>query len=477
MKIRKIDRLRIRNGMIFTRLLMVAGILFGIVFGTLEAEAATVDFGTKLIELQKKFPQGKYWNKVGLSSDNSDGYTDSPCALHKKIDSNDHVYDRNGCTCNHFADQGHLSATQCMGFANKLGHDVFGDTAWTKINSPTTDQIADIRVGDIVRMDYNSHSVFVIARVGNEITVGEANYSGHCQISWDRKIDLSTANITYYERAANYSDVIGGTSSDVPAEDETKGDSEGNTAPDAPQAPAEDGLNEEPQVPADYTGWMKTADGTKEQYYLSGELQKNKWITIKKKRYYVDKSGYKVTGFYDIDTQTYYFNKKGVMQKNKWFTLENETYHANTTGVVLKSQWLYYKGVLVYVTEDGSIAKNEIVKIGSKQYYFNEKGKRSKGFQQYNGAYYYTDAKGIIQKKKWVTKGGKKYYLQKSGVRAESKLLKIGKYRYYFNKKGQMVKNKSVTYKGKVYKANKKGYCKLVETKQESNENVENPLE
>ncbi len=466
----KKSRLKKRSTKVIIKLLMVAGIVFGIMSGNMETHAATVDFTAKLSELQTKFPQGKYWNKVGLDSDNSDGYTDTPCALHRTSGVN-HTYGSGGCTCNHFIGSGnHVMATQCMGFANKLGHDVFGDTNWTKIDSPTATQIADIRIGDIVRMDYNTHSVFVIARTGNEIIVGEANYSGPCQISWDRKINLSTANITYYERAVNYSDILGDGSTNTPTQNPPKENPGESVTPEIPENPSEEGTTDESQVPADYTGWKKTEDGTKEQYYISGKLQKDKWITLKKKKYYVDKSGYKVTGFYDIQAQTYYFNSKGVMQKNKWFSLGDETYHVNKSGVLLKSQWLYYKGNLVYVTEGGSIAKDEIVKIDSKQYYFNDQGKRSQGFQKYKGAYYYTDAKGIIQKKKWITKGGKKYYLQKSGVRAQSKLLKIGKYRYYFNKKGQMVKNKTVIYKGKVYKANKKGYCKLIETKENTNQ-------
>lgn len=436
------------------------------------AEAATIDFKAKVTELQTKFPHEKYWNHVGMITDNPDGYTDVACSLHK-TSGVDHVYGTGGCTCNHFAGGGHVSATQCMGFANKLAYDVFGDTTWTQISSPTTAQIADIRIGDIVRLDYNSHSVFVIARTGNNIMVGEANYPNGCRINWGRIIDLSTANVTYYERAANYATVIGDQTSDVTeggdATTESTEDSGGATTTENPggeattEADTETTTEATTEVATDYTGWKKTADGEHYQYYKAGKLQKKKWLTIKKKKYYVDKDGYRVTGFYDIKQQTYYFNSKGVMQKNKWFTKTGETYHVNTDGLVLKSQWLYYKGKLVYVTKDGSIAKSEIVKIGSKQYYFNSNGKRSKGFKKYKGKYYYSNSSGVIQKKKWITQGGKKYYLQKSGVRAQSKLLKVGKYRYYFDSKGRMVKNKKVTYKGKIYKANKKGRCKFVE--------------
>lgn len=442
-------------------------------------EAATIDFATKLVELQTKFPEDKYWNHVGSTEDNSDGYTDTACYLHKTAGVS-HTYGTNGCVCNHFACTGHLSATQCMGFANKLGYDVFGDTTWTKITSPTAEQIADIRIGDIVRMDYDSHSVFIIARNGNVVTVGEANYTGPCQISWDRTIDLSKANITYYERAANYDTVLGNqTVTTPPAEDTssngdaasggmatddtTSGDS---TAQDTSSGDAttDTSTATSPSTPvaADFTGWQVATDGVNYLYYKNGVLQKSKWLKIDKNKYFLDANGCRVTGFYDVQEYTYYFNTEGVLQKKQWFDYNGNTYYANEDGIILKSQWLYYKSVLVYVVADGSIARSEIVKIGSKEYYFNSKGKRSKGFKKCNGKYYYCNSKGVIQKKKWITKSGKKYYLQKSGVRAQSKLIKIGKYRYYFNSKGHMVKNKRVTYNGKIYKANKKGRCTYV---------------
>lgn len=427
-------------------------------------QAETIDFQAKVVELQNKFPHGKYWNHVGMTTENVDGYTENPCTLHDKLPDGSHTYDRNGCTCNHFTGSDHLMATQCMGFANKLAYDVFGATTWNKISAPNATQIADIRVGDIVRFDYDSHSTFVIARMGNNIMVGEANYPNGCRINWGRIIDLSTANITYYERAANYDLVIGNQTS-------------GGTTPGTTEAPTTETTEstqtdvnktetpttqESETVSADFTGWKETSDGAHYRYYKKGTLQKAKWITVKKKKYYVDENGYRVTGFYDVKGVTYYFNDDGVMQKNQWFTKDGETYHVNKSGLVLKSQWLYYKNTLVYVTKDGSIAKSEIVKIGSKKYYFNAKGKRSKGFKKYKGKYYYTNSSGVIQKKKWITKGKNRYYVQKSGVRVQTKLIKIGKYRYYFDKKGRLVKNKRITYNDKIYKADKKGRCKFV---------------
>ncbi|MCM1499109.1 MAG: hypothetical protein NC124_11655 [Clostridium sp.] len=405
--------------------------------------AMTVDFNARVAELKVKFPEGAYWNHVG-GAENPDGYTNTPCVCHN---TGVCIMGTGNCTCNHYIDlvePKHNQSTQCMGFANKLGFDVFGMTTWTR---STENAVANIRTGDIVRLDGDTHSVFIIARTGNSVVLGEANYSGKCRISWSRTIDLSAASITYYERADNYETVLGTVTA----------------APEVTDPSATGGASkEEGNIPADFTGWKQTADGLHFVYAKNGELQKSKWITVNKQKYYLDADGYRVVGLYLIGDNRYYFNDEGVLQSKQWIVVDGQDYYIGEEGFALKSQWLYLGNTLVYVTGDGSVAKKELVKIGSNTYYFNAKGKRSKGFKNYQGKYYYCNSKGIIQKKKWITKGGKKYYLQKSGVRAEKKLLTIGKYKYYFNAKGQMVKNKKVVYKDKVYKADRNGHCKFL---------------
>lgn len=406
------------------------------------AEAAAIDFNAAVNNLKVKFPEGMYWNHVGSTTDNVDGYTATPCTLHKT--EGIHIQGTGGCTCNHFVNGNHGGkSTQCMGFAYKLGYDIFGDITWT---TRTDNAVANIRIGDIIRIG-GYHSVFVIARNGNIVTVGEANYSGPCQISWNRTIDLTSVVISYYERANNYDAVIGGGT--VPSPDPGTGE------PTTEQSTTE--------APDTYTGWRKAADGIHYQYFETGKVLKKKWITLKKKKYYLDKNGYRVTGLVQISKKYYYFNKKGEMQKKKWVSVSDEDYYAGSDGAILKSQWLYKGNVLVYVTDNGSVAKSELVKIGKDTYYFNSKGKRSKGFKKCNGKYYYCNKWGIIQKKRWITKGSKKYYVQKTGIRVQNKLVKIGKYRYYFNEKGYLVKGRNIAYKGKIYKADKAGRCQFLQ--------------
>ncbi|CCX89359.1 pneumococcal surface protein PspA [Clostridium sp. CAG:590] len=399
--------------------LAAAGILFGVMFLNIPGRAATVDFNARMTELQNKFPNEKYWNHVGMSVDNSDGYTSSPCdaKLHKIKDGR-HTNGTNGCTCNHFACKGHLSAAQCMGFANKLGYDVFGDTTWT-LHTNSGKAYQEIKVGDIVRIS-GSHSVFIIAKNGNVVTVGEANYKPNCEISWGRTIDLTTVTITNYERADNYATVLGTAPSNATV----------ITVPNTPstteQVTTEQTTTEQPTTEkstetTSSTGFRKAKDGIHQYYYINGKMVKKKWFTVKGKDYY-----------------------------------------ANEKGLILLSQWLYKGNTLVYVKSDGAVAKKELVKIGKNTYFFKSNGKRSSGWKKYKGKYYYCNKKGIVQKKKWIKKGKNRYYVDKKGIRVQGKTFRITGKMYYFGSNGKMVKNKKVTYNGTIYKANKLGQCKII---------------
>lgn len=84
----------------------------------------------------------------------------------------------------------------CYGFAAKLSDTVFGTTkSYTTHNSFDKIKVADnIRIG-------NSHSVIVLTKDSNSITVVEGNYNS--SIHWDRKItasSLASSGFTVYTR-------------------------------------------------------------------------------------------------------------------------------------------------------------------------------------------------------------------------------------------------------------------------------------
>ncbi|MBE6543606.1 MAG: hypothetical protein E7675_04335, partial [Ruminococcaceae bacterium] len=153
-------------------------------------------FSSKIAYLQKKFPDGKYWNHSVGGQNNPDGYTSTPCTHHYGTVPCSHT-DCQGeggccyygqCGCNSYS-----KAVQCMGFALKLGYDIFGSDPrnWTSVKS-----LDNLKAGDIIM--YNSHHIFVTSVNGNTITFADCNYNGNCQIRWNQTITKSNIkNLKY----------------------------------------------------------------------------------------------------------------------------------------------------------------------------------------------------------------------------------------------------------------------------------------
>lgn len=159
-------------------------------------------FDQKISMLRNKFPQGKYWNHVG-GSNNPDGYTSTPCPNH-----NNCGYYPNQCSCNSYS-----NAIQCLGFALKVGYDVFGSDPrnWDKHYN-----LDEVSVGDIIQLN-PMHTVMVIAidpNDSNYMALVEANYhikpTDHCRINWDRVVTKSSlrSNFQYFKHAPNYDQIV-----------------------------------------------------------------------------------------------------------------------------------------------------------------------------------------------------------------------------------------------------------------------------
>ncbi len=154
----------------------------------LTAKASSVT----LASLQSKYPHGKYWNHVGSSSNNENGYTNTPCPSHSSTN-----------TCNAFTYGGIELGWQCYGFALKLGYDIYGTNPrnWERIKN-----LDSIKPGDIINYDGNNpgHTVFVTAVNGNTVSFAECNYGGRCIIRWDRSLKKSEFNNLYNVYVAPY---------------------------------------------------------------------------------------------------------------------------------------------------------------------------------------------------------------------------------------------------------------------------------
>lgn len=136
--------------------------------------AASYDVN-KLISLAKKFPNGKYWNHVGLSYNNPDGWTEFPCTHHGSACK----IQEGACDCNFYN-----NAIQCAGYAYKTASELVGTSfsTWEK----STDKLdpSKLCVGDIIRYINNTHSVTVVGVKDNVIAYTGANWGSNCLIRW-----------------------------------------------------------------------------------------------------------------------------------------------------------------------------------------------------------------------------------------------------------------------------------------------------
>lgn len=173
-------------------------------------------FAEKLSYLRNtKFPHGKFWNHYANSNHNHngiygvctntscfnpDGYTNSPCSSHWG------TVNTGGYDCNLFD-----GSIQCMGFARKVFYDVWGQYAsGAQTISPSFE---NIKAGDYLRINDNSHSVFVIEKGSNYIKTVECNFcyqdkngrwqgtSQACMIKWDVIRYQGNFTITQIKRA------------------------------------------------------------------------------------------------------------------------------------------------------------------------------------------------------------------------------------------------------------------------------------
>ena len=105
------------------------------------------------------------------------------------------------------------------------------------------------------------------------------------------------------------------------------------------------------------TGWISSGG-----YYhwfdpADGVMAVSTWVTDGGKRYYVDMDGQMVTGFYDVDGVTYYFNEK----------------HDGTYGAMADHQ-TYINGEMYMYAPDGALMRNTTVTLLGKTWHVNGDG-------------------------------------------------------------------------------------------------------
>lgn len=155
-------------------------------------------------------------------------------------------------------------------------------------------------------------------------------------------------------------------------------------------------------------------------YYYQDGKRKTGWVTLDGKKYYFDKAtGKMAVGRYKVKKKTYYFNGKGVLQRELsgvgWVTTAKGCRYSNGDGTYCKG-WKTIQG---------------------KRYWFSKKGYAAKGWKKIKGEYYYFDKEYVKVTKKKIKTKGSVYYVDAEGKRVASKW--VGK--RYYGADGKWIRN------------------------------------
>ena len=166
------------------------------------------------------------------------------------------------------------------------------------------------------------------------------------------------------------------------------------------------------------SGWKKFSKNYR--YFGNDGVMKTGWLTVKGKKYYLNKdTGYRTLGFKKISKKYYYFvekNNAGYAYSSGWKKFGKKyRYFGNDS--VMKTGWLTVKGKKYYLNKDTGYRTLGLKKISGKYYYFVESKKAAymyKGWKKFGSKKRYFNSKGyMVTGTKKI--GGKKYKFDKNG--------------------------------------------------------------
>ncbi|MDO5517152.1 MAG: cadherin-like beta sandwich domain-containing protein [Clostridium sp.] len=123
-----------------------------------------------------------------------------------------------------------------------------------------------------------------------------------------------------------------------------------------------------------YDEWGTTSDGRVVYYDTKGRQVKDRWILTNNKYYYINKSGYRATGWkIDTDGKTYYLDPQTGEMKTGWIYVNGSTYYLNPRGIMQKG-WLNLNNKWYYFTANGQMVANTSMYIDERLYRFTQDG-------------------------------------------------------------------------------------------------------
>lgn len=159
--------------------------------------------------------------------------------------------------------------------------------------------------------------------------------------------------------------------------------------------------------------WVKNKKGSRYRYTATKKYAKNTWLTAKGRIYFVNKQGYRITGFKKYKKNTYYLDEKGRLVTG-WQQIDGERYYfSKKTGAMLTG----WNG------------------IGKKQYYFSEKGVLLKNTWIGDN---YVGKKGYVRKAKRIFVGDSRTVgLQRAVQSSDTYVASWGQGYRWFSESGQ----------------------------------------
>ena len=168
------------------------------------------------------------------------------------------------------------------------------------------------------------------------------------------------------------------------------------------------------------TGWQELDSNT---YYFDPEscAMQIRWLKLSDGTYYLSDEGVKQTGWQTIGGERYYLGDDGMMQTG-WQTIGDARYYLGEDGA-MHTGWLELEGVRYYLNEDGTLHSGWLEQKEGK-YYIGIDGIPMTGWVEADGNWYRLDESGIVQldmaepapyKPGFVNIDGWLFYVQENG--------------------------------------------------------------
>lgn len=168
------------------------------------------------------------------------------------------------------------------------------------------------------------------------------------------------------------------------------------------------------------TGWQELDSNT---YYFDPEscAMQIRWLKLSDGTYYLSDEGVKQTGWQTIGGERYYLGDDGMMQTG-WQTIGDARYYLGEDGA-MHTGWLELEGVRYYLNEDGTLHSGWLEQKEGK-YYIGIDGIPVTGWVEADGNWYRLDESGIVQldmaesapyKPGFVNIDGWLFYVQENG--------------------------------------------------------------